>query len=324
MNPRPNPNQEPQILDGRHTAADIRAEVAVGVRELREAGHRTPGLAVVLVGDDPASQVYVNSKIKACAEVTMESRAVFRPENTSEAELLAIIDELNADDAIDGILVQLPLPKQIREREVIARIHPDKDVDCFHPLNVGRLWLDQPGFAPATPAGIVELLKRNGVPLSGKSAVIVGRSAIVGKPMAALLLRENCTVTICHSRTVDLPSVTREADILVAAIGRPGMIGPQHVRKGAVVIDVGMNRLRERADVERFFPADLERMRQFEQRGSTLIGDVDLYRVAPLTLAYTPVPGGVGPLTVAMLQVNTLAAGRMRQGLPPRALGGIA
>lgn len=324
MNPRPNPTQEPQILDGRHTAADIRAEVAVGVRELREAGHRVPGLAVVLVGDDPASQVYVNSKIKACGEVCMESRSVFRPESTSEAELLAIIDELNADDAIDGILVQLPLPKHIREREVISRIDPAKDVDCFHPLNVGRLWLDQPGFAPATPAGIVELLKRNGVPMSGKNAVIVGRSAIVGKPMAALLLRENCTVTVCHSRTVDLPSVTREADILVAAIGRPGMIGPQHVRKGAVVIDVGMNRLRERGDVEHFFPADLERMRQFEQRGSTLIGDVDLFRVAPLTLAYTPVPGGVGPLTVAMLQVNTLAAGRMRQGLPPRPLGGTA
>ncbi len=321
MNPRPNPNQGPQILDGRDTAADIRAEVAIGVRELRDAGHRLPCLAVVLVGDDPASHVYVNSKVKACGEVGMESRSVRRSDDLSEAELLAIIDELNADDAVDGILVQLPLPKQIREREVIARIDPAKDVDCFHPLNVGRLWLDQPGFAPATPAGIVELLKRNGVPLSGKRAVIVGRSAIVGKPMAALLLRENCTVTICHSRTADLPAVTREADILVAAIGRPGMIGPQHVREGTVVIDVGMNRLRERADVEHFFPADLERMRQFDHRGSTLIGDVDLFRVAPLAAAYTPVPGGVGPLTVAMLQVNTHAAGRMRQGLPPRPLG---
>lgn len=321
MNPRPNPTQEPQILDGRHTAADIRAEVAVGVRELRDAGRRIPCLAVVLVGDDPASHVYVNSKIKACAEVGMESRSVRRPADLSEADLLAIIDELNADDAVDGILVQLPLPKQIREREVIARIDPAKDVDCFHPTNVGRLWLDQPGFAPATPAGIVELLKRNAVPLSGRRAVIVGRSAIVGKPMAALLLRENCTVTICHSRTADLPAVTREADILVAAIGRPGIIGTQHVREGAVVIDVGMNRLRDRADVEHFFPVDLERMRQFDQRGSLLIGDVDLFRVAPLTAAYTPVPGGVGPLTVAMLQVNTLAAGRMRQGLPPRPLG---
>jgi methylenetetrahydrofolate dehydrogenase (NADP+)/methenyltetrahydrofolate cyclohydrolase len=324
VNPRPNPNQEPQILDGRLTAADIRAEVAVGVRELREAGRRLPCLAVVLVGDDPASHVYVNSKIKACAEVGMESRSVRRPASLSEAELLAIIDELNADDAVDGILVQLPLPKQIRERAVIDRIDPAKDVDCFHPTNVGRLWLDQPGFAPATPAGIVELLKRNGVPLSGKRAAIVGRSAIVGKPMAALLLRENCTVTICHSRTADLPAVTREADILVAAIGRPGFIGPQHVREGAVVIDVGMNRLRERAEVEHFFPADLERMRQFEQRGSTLIGDVDLFRVIPISSAYTPVPGGVGPLTVAMLQVNTLNAGRMRQGLPPRPFGGGA
>jgi methylenetetrahydrofolate dehydrogenase (NADP+)/methenyltetrahydrofolate cyclohydrolase len=321
VNPRPNPNQGPQILDGRHTAADIRAEVAIGVRELRDAAHRLPCLAVVLVGDDPASHVYVNSKVKACSEVGMESRSVRRPSDLSEADLLAIIDELNADDAVDGILVQLPLPKQIREREVIARIDPNKDVDCFHPENVGRLWLDQPGFAPATPAGIVELLKRNGIPLSGRRAVIVGRSAIVGKPMAALLLRENCTVTICHSRTVDLPARTREADILVAAIGRPGIIGPQHVREGAVVIDVGMNRLTERADVEHFFPGDPERMRQFDQRGSTLIGDVDLFRVAPIAAAYTPVPGGVGPLTVAMLQVNTLAAGRMRQGLPPRPLG---
>lgn len=324
MNPLLRPTEGPQILDGRHTAADIRAEVAAGVRELRAAGHRAPGLAAVLVGDDAASQVYVGSKIKACAEVGMESRTIRKPADLSEADLLAIVDELNADDAVDGILVQLPLPRQIREREVIARISPEKDVDGFHPVSVGRLWLDEPGFPSATPAGIIELLKRNGILLSGKRAVIVGRSAIVGKPMAALLLRENCTVTICHSRTVDLPSVTREADILVAAIGRAGMIGPQHVREGAVVVDVGMNRLRQREEVERFFPADVERMRQMEQKGSTLIGDVDLFRVAPKVSAYTPVPGGVGPLTVAMLLVNTLNAGRMRQGLPPRSLGSTA
>jgi methylenetetrahydrofolate dehydrogenase (NADP+)/methenyltetrahydrofolate cyclohydrolase len=314
----------PQILDGRHTAADIRTEVAAGVRQLRASGHRAPGLAAVLVGDDAASQVYVGSKIKACAEVGMESRTIRHPADLTEADLLAIVDQLNADDAVDGILVQLPLPRQIREREVIARISPDKDVDGFHPVNVGRLWLDEPGFASATPAGIIELLKRNGILLSGKRAVIVGRSAIVGKPMAALLLRENCTVTICHSRTTDLAAVTREADILVAAIGRAGMIGPQHVREGAVVVDVGMNRLRQREEVERFFPADVERMRQMEQKGSTLIGDVDLFRVAPTVSAYTPVPGGVGPLTVAMLLVNTLNAGRMRQGLPPQRLGGTA
>lgn len=324
MSPLTRPPEGPQILDGRHTAADIRTEVAAGVRELRAAGHRAPGLAAVLVGDDAASQVYVGSKIKACAEVGMESRTIRRPADLTEADLLAIVDELNADDAVDGILVQLPLPRQIREREVIARISPDKDVDGFHPVNVGRLWLDEPGFASATPAGIIELLKRNGILLSGKRAVIVGRSAIVGKPMAALLLRENCTVTICHSRTTDLAAVTREADLLVAAIGRPGMIGPQHVREGAVVVDVGMNRLRQREEVERFFPADVERMRQMEQKGSTLIGDVDLFRVAPKVSAYTPVPGGVGPLTVAMLLVNTLNAGRMRQGLPPRPLGGTA
>jgi methylenetetrahydrofolate dehydrogenase (NADP+)/methenyltetrahydrofolate cyclohydrolase len=324
LSPLTRTTEGPQILDGRHTAADIRTEVAAGVRELRAAGHRAPGLAAVLVGDDAASQVYVGSKIKACAEVGMESRTIRRPSDLTEADLLAIVDELNADDAVDGILVQLPLPRQIREREVIARISPDKDVDGFHPVNVGRLWLDEPGFASATPAGIIELLKRNGILLSGKRAVIVGRSAIVGKPMAALLLRENCTVTICHSRTTDLAAVTREADLLVAAIGRPGMIGPQHVREGAVVVDVGVNRLRQREEVERFFPADVERMRQMEQKGSTLIGDVDLFRVAPKVSAYTPVPGGVGPLTVAMLLVNTLNAGRMRQGLPPRPLGGAA
>ena len=304
------------LLDGRTMATTIRAEVAAGVRELLAAGGRRPGLTAVLVGEDPASQVYVASKVKGCEEVGIERATIRRPATLSERELVEIVDELNADDAVDGILVQLPLPKGIDERRVLERISPAKDVDGFHPVNTGRLWLDQPGFLPATPYGILELLKRSAVPLAGRRAVVVGRSPTVGKPMAALLLREHCTVTVCHSRTVDLAAVTREADILVAAIGRPAIIGPAHVRPGAVVIDVGINRLTDPAEVERLFPGDAERRRQLATRGSTLVGDVDFTHVAPIAGAITPVPGGVGPLTVAMLLVNTLTAARLRQGLP--------
>jgi methylenetetrahydrofolate dehydrogenase (NADP+)/methenyltetrahydrofolate cyclohydrolase len=308
----------PRILEGKNLAAAVRAEVAAGVSELAAAGLRAPCLAAVLVGEDAASQVYVGSKTRSCAEVGMLSRTLRLPATTTEAELLAVVDGLNEDDAVDGILVQLPLPKQIAERHAIDRIAPEKDVDGFHPMSVGRLWLDEPGFLSATPFGILILLRHAGVPMAGKHAVIVGRSAIVGKPMAALLLREHCTVTVCHSRTADLAAVTREADILVAAVGRPGMIGPEHVKEGAVVIDVGINRLRDRAEVERFFPGDADRLRQFETRGSTIIGDVDYVHVAPKTAGITPVPGGVGLLTVAMLLVNTLNAARLRQGLPVR------
>jgi methylenetetrahydrofolate dehydrogenase (NADP+)/methenyltetrahydrofolate cyclohydrolase len=308
----------PRILEGKGLAAAVRAEVAAGVRELAEAGLRPPCLAAVLVGEDAASQVYVGSKTRSCAEVGMLSRTLRLPAETSEAELLAVVDGLNRDDAVDGILVQLPLPAQIAERRAIDRIDPEKDVDGFHPMSVGRLWLDEPGFLSATPFGILVLLRHAGIPLAGKRAVIVGRSAIVGKPMAALLLREHCTVTVCHSRTPDLAAVTREADLLIAAVGRPGLLGPEHVKEGAVVVDVGINRLRDRAAVERFFPGDAERMRQFETRGSTILGDVDYVRVAPRSAAITPVPGGVGLLTVAMLLVNTLNAARLRQGLPAR------
>jgi methylenetetrahydrofolate dehydrogenase (NADP+) / methenyltetrahydrofolate cyclohydrolase len=304
------------ILDGKSAAAAIRGEVAEGVRELVAAGRRPPGLAAVLVGDDPASHVYVGSKVKASAEVGIASRTLRHPATLSEAELIALVDELNADDEIDGILVQLPLPRGIDEKRVIARVSPDKDVDGFHPLNAGRLWLDEPGFVPATPYGILELLRRNQVPLKGSRAVVVGRSATVGKPMAALLLREHCTVTVCHSRTTDLAAVCREGDIVVAAIGRPAILGVEHIRPGAVVVDVGINRLSQRADVERIFAGDADRLRQFEAKGSVLVGDVDFPRVAPIAGGITPVPGGVGPLTVAMLMVNTLAAGRQRQGLP--------
>jgi methylenetetrahydrofolate dehydrogenase (NADP+)/methenyltetrahydrofolate cyclohydrolase len=304
------------ILDGKAGAAEIRAEVAAGVRAMAEAGARPPQLVAVLVGEDPASQAYVGSKVRGCAEVGMLSRTLRLPSETSEAELLALLAGLNAEDAVDGILVQLPLPKQIHEKRVLDLIDPDKDVDGFHPVNVGRLWLDEEGLTPATPTGIVALLKRKGIQLSGRRAAIVGRSAIVGKPMAGLLLRENCTVTVCHSRTADLPTVTREADILVAAIGRAGMIGPEHVRDGAVVVDVGMNRLADAAEVERLYPGDEERRRQLESKGYILVGDVDFTRVAPKASWITPVPGGVGPLTVAMVIANTMKASRRRQGLP--------
>jgi methylenetetrahydrofolate dehydrogenase (NADP+) / methenyltetrahydrofolate cyclohydrolase len=304
-----------RLLDGKAAAAEIRAEVAAGVREMAAAGARPPQLVAVLAGENPASEAYVGSKVKGCAEVGMLSRTVRLGEETSEAELLALIDELNADEAVDGILVQLPLPPRIAEKRVLDRVSAEKDVDGFHPLNVGRLWLDEDGFTPATPTGIVALLKRNGIPLAGKRAVIVGRSAIVGKPMAGLLLREHCTVTVCHSRTADLAAVTREADLLVAAIGRPALLGPDHVREGAVVVDVGMNRLTDAAEAERLFPGDETRRRQVADRGYTLVGDVDFTRVAPKAAAITPVPGGVGPLTVAMVLANTLKAARRRRGM---------
>jgi len=305
-----------KILEGKTLAADLRSEVAAGVREMIEAGLRPPGLAAVLVGDNPASQVYVGSKIKACGESGIASRTLRLSADLSEKELIGILEDLNRDETIDGILVQLPLPRQIDERRVLEQVSPEKDVDGFHSVNVGRLWLDEPGFAPATPSGILELLKRNDTPLAGKRAVIVGRSAIVGKPMAALLLRQHCTVTVCHSRTADLAAVCREADILVAAIGRAGMIGAEHVKEGAIVIDVGINRLTDPAELERLFPGDETRRRQFEAKGSILTGDVDFQRVVDKASAITPVPGGVGLLTVAMLLVNTLSAARLRQGVP--------
>lgn len=305
------------VFDGKATAAEIKEDVAASVRELIGSGGRQPCLAAILVGVNAASQVYVGSKVKGCAEVGMESRKLELPDTTSQAELLARLDELNADDTVDGILVQLPLPAQIHEKTILERVSPQKDVDGFHPVNVGRLWLDEEGFAPATPSGIIELLKRSGLSLAGRHAAIIGRSAIVGKPMAGLLLRENCTVTICHSKTRDLPAVTREADLVVAAIGRPAFVGPEHIRAGAIVIDVGINRVSDPDLVERLFPGDEERRAQVAKRGSTLVGDVDYTRVAPLSSAITPVPGGVGPLTVATVIANTLIASRRRQGAPP-------
>jgi methylenetetrahydrofolate dehydrogenase (NADP+)/methenyltetrahydrofolate cyclohydrolase len=263
--------------------------------------------------------------MKACSEAGLASRSAILPADVSEAEILRVVDDFNRDDAMDGILVQLPLPRHVDERRVLESVLPEKDVDGFHSHNVGQLWLDLPGFAPATPSGVIELLKHNGIPIAGRRAVVVGRSAIVGKPMAALLLREHATVTICHSRTADLPAVTREADILVVAIGRPGFIGPDHVRDGAVVIDVGVSRIHGRAEMEQLFAGDESRLRIFEARGSVLTGDVDFHRVAPKASAITPVPGGVGLLTVSMLLVNTLKAARLRQGVPATAaMAGVA
>ena len=305
-----------RLLEGKPIASALRAEVARGVNDLVARGLRPPGLTAVLVGENPASQVYVASKIKACGESGLESRTLRLPATITEEELLAVVDAQNADPAVDGLLVQLPLPSGINERRVLDRVSPEKDVDGFHPVSVGRLWLDQPGFVSATPAGVIELLHRSDIPLAGKHAVIVGRSAIVGKPMAALLLRENCTVTICHSKTRDLAAVTREADLLVAAIGRPAFLGADHVKEGAVVIDVGINRITDRAQAEHLFPGDAARLAQVESKGTTIVGDVDFTRVAPKAAAITPVPGGVGLLTVAMLLVNTLTAARLRQGLP--------
>jgi methylenetetrahydrofolate dehydrogenase (NADP+)/methenyltetrahydrofolate cyclohydrolase len=283
------------ILDGKALAAELRADVAARVSALLAAGRRAPGLAVVLLGDDPASAVYVGSKIKQTEAAGMHSVAHVLPESTSQSELLALVAKLNADPAVDGILVQLPLPRGIDSFRVIEAIDPAKDVDGFHPVNVGRLSIGLPALVPCTPRGCVMLAKRARADLAGLHAVIVGRSNIVGKPMAQLLLAENCTVTVAHSRTRDLPAVCREADILVAAIGKPRALGKEHVRPGAIVIDVGINRIPK------------------EDGGSRLVGDVDFEAVVDVADAITPVPGGVGPMTIACLLDNTVTA-YQRQG----------
>lgn len=307
-----------KILDGNTLAKQIRGEVAAEVESLMAGGGRAPGLAAVLIGDNPASHVYVRSKARDCAKVAILSRTLERPADTGLDDVLGLIDDLNTDETIDGILVQLPLPDVLDEKRVLAHVDPDKDVDGFHPENVGHLWNDESGFVPATPSGMLEILKRSGIELSGKNAVIVGRSTIVGKPMGALLLRENCTVTFCHSRTRELEAVCRGADILVAAIGRPAFFSGDHIRPGAVVLDVGINRIEDADEVERLFPGDQGRRDQFAKKGSILVGDVDYTQVAPIASAITPVPGGVGPLTRAMLLVNTLHASQRRQRDRPR------
>ena len=302
-----------RILDGTAIAAAIKLEVAEEVKRLAERGIR-PGLAAVLVGHVPASEIYVRSKVKTCAELGLYSEMITPPETVTTEEMLALVADLNGREEIDGILIQLPLPAQVDTKRLLDAVMPEKDVDGFHPVNAGRLQAGRPALAPCTPAGVIEILRRSGIAMAGAHAVVVGRSDIVGKPAAMLLLNENATVTICHSKTRDLGAITRQADILVAAIGRPGFITAEMVKPGASVIDVGINRLMERAEVERFFPGDAKRLEGFAKRGSTIVGDVDpaAFQVAG---AYTPVPGGVGPLTIAMLMANTVRAAKMRRGL---------
>jgi methylenetetrahydrofolate dehydrogenase (NADP+) / methenyltetrahydrofolate cyclohydrolase len=303
----------PRILDGAAIAAAIKQEVAEEVRKLAGQGIR-PGLAAVLVGNVPASEIYVRSKVQTCADLGLFSDLIAPPATVTTEEMLDLVASLNDRDDVDGILIQLPLPKQVDTKALLDAVLPSKDVDGFHPVNAGRLQAGRPALAPCTPAGVIEILKRSNVPISGQHAVIVGRSDIVGKPVAMLLLHENATVTICHSKTRDLGAVTREADILVAAIGRPGFIAPEMVKPGATIIDVGINRLTTREEFDRFFAGDAKREAAFSKRGSTIVGDVHP-KAFELAGAYTPVPGGVGPLTIAMLMANTVRAARMRRGI---------
>ncbi|HEU5452728.1 MAG TPA: bifunctional 5,10-methylenetetrahydrofolate dehydrogenase/5,10-methenyltetrahydrofolate cyclohydrolase [Terriglobales bacterium] len=299
------------LLDGNKIASDIRAEVAAEVKSLTAGGMR-PGLAVILAGNNPASEIYVRGKVKSCEEVGIYSEKHTPPDTVSTEELLELVEDLNRRDEIDGILVQLPLPAGVDSKKVLMAVDPAKDVDGFHPMNVGFLSTQRPGLVPCTPAGIIEVLKRSQIPIAGQEAVVVGRSDIVGKPTAMLLTNGNATVTICHSKTKDLPGVCRRADILVAAMGRSGMITREYIRPGAAVIDVGMNKITDRAEFERFFKGNEKREAAFAKNGSTLIGDVHP-NAAEVAGALTPVPGGVGPLTIAMLMVNTVKAAKMRR-----------
>jgi len=303
-----------RILDGSKYAAEIREEVAAEVAVLSSRGV-VPRLDAVLVGDDPASQVYVGSKARTLAGLGMISETHLLPTTTTQSELEVLIDGLNRDSDVDGILVQLPLPRNVDTAAILRRLDPAKDVDGFHPENVGLLQQGRPALKPCTPAGIMEMLRRAGIAIEGQRAVVVGRSDIVGKPMAIMLLHANATVTVCHSRTRDLAAVTREADILVAAVGARSLIGPDHVTEGAVVVDVGMHRVTDRKTVERLWPDNPKKLAAFDKRGAVLAGDVDFTAVAPKAGCITPVPGGVGPLTIAMLMANTVKAARARRGL---------
>jgi len=302
-----------QILDGIRIRNQILEESKRRVAELA-AVRRAPGLTVVLVGDDPASHIYVRNKIKACEEIGIRSQRLTPPAGISTAELISLVEQLNAAEDVDGILVQMPLPPHIDAKQVLLAISPEKDVDGLHPLNAGNLVTNRPGPRPCTPLGIMQILKRHEIPVSGRRAVVVGRSDLVGKPMAFLLLHEHATVTICHSRTADLPGVCREADILVAAMGRPALITADYIKAGATVIDVGTNRLSDRAQAAAIFARLPERLAAFDKQGSLLVGDVHPADVAERAAAYTPVPGGVGPLTIAMLMVNTIDIAARRMG----------
>jgi len=301
-----------KILDGNRIGAEIRAELTAEVNQLCANGLR-PGLAAVLVGHDPASEVYVRSKVRASEQIGIFSEKITPPSSISTEDLLEIVYALNRRDDIDGILVQLPLPKHIDAKKILLAVDPAKDVDGFHPMNVGLLSTMRPGLVPCTPSGCMEILRRSGIQVEGSEAIVVGRSDIVGKPIAMLLTNANATVTICHSRTRDLTEVCRRADILIAAIGKPAMILPEMVRPGATVIDVGINRVTDRQIFDRLFAGDSAREKQFAEKGSILVGDVHP-KVAEVAGAISPVPGGVGPLTIAMLMSNTIKAAKMRRG----------
>jgi methylenetetrahydrofolate dehydrogenase (NADP+)/methenyltetrahydrofolate cyclohydrolase len=301
-----------KILDGASVAQAIKDEVASEVAEYSRRGLR-PGLAAVLVGSDSGSQIYVSSKVRTCEQLGLYSEKIELPETTTTEEMLALVRDLNSRDEIDGILVQLPLPRQVDAALVLNSVDPAKDVDGFHPVNIGRLTLNEPGLRPCTPAGIIELLDRYEIQMKGARAVVMGRSRIVGLPVALLLLHRHATVTICHSRTKDLPAVAREADILIAAIGRTGLVDRGYIKPGAAVVDVGMNKVTTREDLARFFGDDPKRRAAFEKNGHTLIGDVNPREAAEVAGYLTPVPGGVGPLTIAMLMKNTLTAMKMRR-----------
>ncbi len=300
------------ILDGNKIAAQIRSELQAEVQALIAAGRR-PGLAVILAGHNPASEIYVRNKVKACEQLQIHSEKLTPPDTVTTEELLQMVHTLNARDDIDGILVQLPLPAQVDSKKVLLAVSPEKDVDGFHPMNVGNLSTQRPGLVPCTPSGVIEVLRRSNIPIEGSNAVVVGRSDIVGKPVAMLLLNNNATVTVCHSKTRNLAEVCRQGDILVAAIGRAGFVTRDFVKPGSAVIDVGINKITERTEFDKFFADDAAREKSFAEKGSTLVGDVDPH-VAEVAGAITPVPGGVGPLTIAMLMSNTVKASKLRRG----------
>jgi methylenetetrahydrofolate dehydrogenase (NADP+) / methenyltetrahydrofolate cyclohydrolase len=302
------------LINGTKIAEDIKREVSAKVETLKGRGIR-PGLAVVLVGDDAASSAYVNMKAKTCEQLGIYSRKLTIPSSVTTEQLLSEVRKLNEDDSIDGILVQLPLPKQVHKHAILEGVDPTKDVDGFHSANVGSLVLGHETLVACTPSGVMELLHRSNVKIEGTNAVVLGRSDDVGKPQALLLMHANATVTICHSKTRNLSEITRQADIVVAAIGRTAMVRRDWVKPGAVVIDVGTNKVSDRAEVERLFGNDEARLKDFEKRGYIWVGDVDERAVKEVAGMLTPVPGGVGPMTIAMLMKNTIKAARMRRGL---------
>ncbi|HEV8383749.1 MAG TPA: bifunctional 5,10-methylenetetrahydrofolate dehydrogenase/5,10-methenyltetrahydrofolate cyclohydrolase [Candidatus Acidoferrales bacterium] len=302
-----------RILNGNEIREQIYIDLKKEIAELKAMGIQ-PGLAAVLVGNNPASEMYVKSKVAACGELGLFSDMITPPDTISTAEMLELVELLNRRDEIDGILVQLPLPKQVNAKRILEAVDPAKDVDGFHPVSVGRLVAGQPGLVSCTPAGVMEILRRSGIRIEGADAVVMGRSDIVGKPMALLLMHAHATVTICHSKTRNLPDVVRRADIIVAAMGKPGMVQPDWIKPGATVIDVGTNRLTDPELAAKLFANNPKRLEKFREKGFTTCGDVhpDAAQVAG---AITPVPGGVGPLTIAMLMSNTVKAARLRRAV---------